>query len=500
MDALDVETSIAEGEQALQALLQFAREQAGTLEAHEAEKGIFKRRLPIGLAAMKLYCAERGTDDVGPAVTRVDGVLLPRANKLRGRAYVALFGKFTVARTCDRTPGAPGICPLDAQVHLPERCDADFLQEWMTVFAVEHPFKERAGCLAQLCDLEVAESGLMAVAQEAPADDEGFYAQRPVPPQESVGALLVVSVDGQGVPLITEEAVKLKAKWGTGEQRQKNKDALVGVCYTVAPQPRAPEVLAELLVEPEAARARRQREGTRDEVPRAQPVRRVASLVQTKPQVMECIKADAARRDPQHRKPLVVLLDGALGLWNLAIQLLKPWKRVTCVLDIMPVMSSLWSAAHALCGEPSKAGKHWGQQKLTAILCGRVGYVIGGLRQILTKQRLRKSVRETLAHVITCFHNHRRWMPYDRYLAAGLPVGTGVVESACGSVVKHRMEGEGKRWSLVGAEAILTLRSLKKSHENDLREYWRFRAGQERLRLYVRTSQYRPTARLRHVA
>ena len=42
MEALEVETSIAEGEQALQALLTFARENAGTLEAHEAEKGIFK--------------------------------------------------------------------------------------------------------------------------------------------------------------------------------------------------------------------------------------------------------------------------------------------------------------------------------------------------------------------------------------------------------------------------------------------------------------------------
>jgi hypothetical protein len=47
MDALEVETRIAAGEQALQALLQFARESAGTLEAHEAEKGIFKRRLPM---------------------------------------------------------------------------------------------------------------------------------------------------------------------------------------------------------------------------------------------------------------------------------------------------------------------------------------------------------------------------------------------------------------------------------------------------------------------
>jgi hypothetical protein len=53
MDALDVEMSIAEGEQALQARLKFVREHAGTLEAHEAEKGIFKRLLPIGLAAMK---------------------------------------------------------------------------------------------------------------------------------------------------------------------------------------------------------------------------------------------------------------------------------------------------------------------------------------------------------------------------------------------------------------------------------------------------------------
>jgi len=140
MDALDVETSIAEGEQALQALLKFASATAGKLEAHEAEKGIFKRLLLIGLAAMKLYFAQRGTGDVGPAVTRADGVLLPREQKLRGRDDFSLFGTFAVARTCYRTPGEPGIFPLDAQVNLPERCDSYFLQEWMTVFAVEHPY------------------------------------------------------------------------------------------------------------------------------------------------------------------------------------------------------------------------------------------------------------------------------------------------------------------------------------------------------------------------
>jgi len=500
MDALDVEMSIAEGEQALQALITFARESAGKLEAHEAEKGIFKRLLPIGLAAMKLYFAERGTGDVGPAITRANGERLPRQTQLRGRDYFSIFGKFKVARTCYRTPGEPGIFPLDAQVNLPKRCYSYFLQEWMTLFEVEHPFQESAGLFEQLFDLDVAESVLMEVAKEASEDYESFYAQRPVPPAESAGELLVVSFDGKGVPMLKEEAVKLKAKLGTGEKRQQKKEALVGVSYTVDPKPRSPEVLAELLIEPEAARARRQQQGGKDESPRAQQVRRLASLVRTKQAVMECIKADAKRRDPQHRRPLVVLLDGALGLWNLATKLFKEWRRVTFVLDIMHVVGYLWSAANALLGEGAPQGHRWVRAKLTQFLRGRVGYVIGGLRQILTKQRLRKSVRETIAHVITFFHNHRRWMHYDAYLAAGLPVGTGVVESACGSVVKHRMEGEGKRWSLEGAEAILTLRSLKKSHDNDLRDYWRFRARQMRGRLYGHKPQYRPVPRLRRVA
>jgi hypothetical protein len=168
MEALEVETSIAEGEQALQALIQLAREHAGELEAHEAEKGIFKRLLPMGLAAMKLYFAERGTGDVGPAITRADSMLLTREKQLRGRKYCSLLGTFAVARTCYRTAGEPGIFPLDAQVNLPERCYSYCLQEWMTVFEVEPPFKESAGFFAQLFDLEVAESVLMEVAKEAP--------------------------------------------------------------------------------------------------------------------------------------------------------------------------------------------------------------------------------------------------------------------------------------------------------------------------------------------
>ena len=111
---------------------------------------------------------------MGPAVTRADGMILPREQQLRGRDYVARFGTFTMARTCDRTPGKPGIFPLDAPVNLPEWYDSYCRQEWMALFAVEQPFQDSAGVFAPLFTLDLAESVLMAVAQEAPAAAASF--------------------------------------------------------------------------------------------------------------------------------------------------------------------------------------------------------------------------------------------------------------------------------------------------------------------------------------
>ena len=202
-------------------------------------------------------------------------MILPREQKLRGRDYFCLFGKFDVARTCYRTPGSLYL-PAGRAGEPPQRCYSYFLQEWMTLFNVEHPFKESAGLFEQLFDLDVAESVLMEVAKEAPQDYEAFYAQRPVPPEATAGEFLVVSFDGKGVPMIKAEAVKLKAKLGTGEKRQRKKEALVGVSYTVDPKPWAPEALAELLVDPEAARARRQRADIVD-VMRREPSKFVVS-------------------------------------------------------------------------------------------------------------------------------------------------------------------------------------------------------------------------------
>ena len=99
--------------------------------------------------------------------------------------------------------------------------------------------------------------------------------------------------------------------------------------------------------------------------------------------------------------------------------------------------------------------------------------------------KLKKSQRDALKDCISYFTNHRQWMKYDEYLKSGYPIGSGVVESSCGHVVKNRMEGTGRRWSIEGAEAVLLLRSVYTSQ--DWKEYWQFHMELERSFYYHNT-------------
>ncbi|NPU96178.1 MAG: hypothetical protein HPY51_03055 [Candidatus Omnitrophica bacterium] len=85
----------------------------------------------------------------------------------------------------------------------------------------------------------------------------------------------------------------------------------------------------------------------------------------------------------------------------------------------------MWEAAHALHGEGSEAGRIWVQERMEQILKGGVGYVIGGLKQTITKRRLKGSARMALEKAITYLERLKKWMRYDEYLAAGMPVATG---------------------------------------------------------------------------
>ena len=72
------------------------------------------------------------------------------------------------------------------------------------------------------------------------------------------------------------------------------------------------------------------------------------------------------------------------------------------------------------------------------------------------------------------------YLHYDKALAEGIPIATGVIEGACRHLVEDRMNLTGARWSLTGAEAVLRLRALRSS--NDFDEDWTFHKQQEHQR------------------
>jgi hypothetical protein len=72
-------------------------------------------------------------------------------------------------------------------------------------------------------------------------------------------------------------------------------------------------------------------------------------------------------------------------------------------------------------------------------------------------------------------------MKYDAYLAAGYPIGSGVIEGACRYVVKDRMERTGMRWEIEGASAMLELRSLYLNGDWQAFMNYRIKCEQEEL-------------------
>jgi len=76
------------------------------------------------------------------------------------------------------------------------------------------------------------------------------------------------------------------------------------------------------------------------------------------------------------------------------------------------------------------------------------------------------------------------YMKYDEYLAAGYPIGSGVVEGACRHLVKDRMEQAGMRWRIAGAQAILSLRAIYVNDDWEAFHVNRIQTEQHRLYPY----------------
>jgi hypothetical protein len=179
----------------------------------------------------------------------------------------------------------------------------------------------------------------------------------------------------------------------------------------------------------------------------------------------EKVALEAHKRGAETAQLLVFLGDGAAWVWKTASEL---FPHAVQILDWYHAMEHVWAVGRAKCGNREKELWAWVTARETELWKGQVDAVIAAVKAVSAElgapdqspsDTARAVDRVWIAYRgIGYFEDNRQRMNYPEYRARKLPIGSGVVESACKHVVASRMKHAGMRWDEPGAENILALR------------------------------------------
>jgi hypothetical protein len=483
------EEAILKAQTQFDEMMDFVRQASATGSSmDQVERGLWEQMLTVGRAMLEGYVAGYDTGDLGPTVEH-EGRCFRRLEKLHDRRYVSVFGELAIRRTVYGTCETQKheVVPLDALLNLPEGDFSYLLQEWDQAFCVQNSYAKSRQTVDRILGIGQSVRSLEQMNVSMAGDVEAFHEHQPTPPSEEEGSILVITADGKGVPMRRDGEKDSPARGERrkkGEKANKKRMACVGSVYTIEPFVRtADDVVNEVM------RNRRQadRPVPQHKQVRAELTRMIeGEEVNGKDRIFTWFANQVAARDADGDKPVVCVMDGERALWKT----LKGYvQKVVCILDLFHVMERLWQAAHCFHPEGSQDAEVFVTDRLRRILEGEVGYVMGGLRQMATKHRLRGSKASRLSEVIGYLERNRCYMHYNEYLAAGYPIGSGVAEGACRHLVKDRMELTGMRWRTEGAQAMLDLRAVYLNNDWDAFQKHRIKQERRRLYPYLRTVQ-----------
>ncbi len=174
---------------------------------------------------------------------------------------------------------------------------------------------------------------------------------------------------------------------------------------------------------------------------------------------------------------VVKVADGAIDNWNFLTNELPDGEEA---LDFFHATEHLHAAIAAAYGDGTREAR-LRFEELREILRDDDGGVERVIRA-LDNLRRRFPRREKLRQCAAYFRKNRRRMQYAALKAEGLPIGSGVVEAACKTLVAQRLKLSGMRWGH-GAQAILTARGWDQSERFD--QAWALLAAHYQAEVHV---------------
>ena len=457
----------------------------------ELETLINVRGIEIMRLLLQGHLEVRAKETVSTPVRNKQGLVLPYKRE-RGRALESVFGTVWVNRTGYEAKGESMLYPLDGDLNLPKERYSFGVRKRVVTEALKNSFDEAVVAVSTTTGAHVPKRQAEELVNRAAIDFDKFYDQDSVVPEPvKSGELLVLSVDGKGVVMresdlrhSTQKAAqkrkqKLESKLSQGEKKGSKRMATVAAVYTVERFERTPEqVYSNIMQRLRIVGLKR---------PRPEQKRVWASLQKEPKQVIGEVFDEALGRDSSQQKQWIALVDGNKTQLDLLEEYAQKHSlQLTIILDLMHVLSYLWKAAHAFFPSGSKESEEWVAQRFLKLLYGQASSVAGGIRRSATIRGLSDSQRKPVDKCANYLLKYKAFLHYDKYLAQGLPICSGVIEGTCRHLINDRMDRTGARWGLKGAEAVLKLRSLYAS--GDLEDYWIFHERQEQLRNH--TSRY----------
>lgn len=448
--------------------------EARSRTAYTVELTLFRRLLALGAALLRLFFVTRAAVHPAEPVTAPNGTRLTSHDR-RPTTYYSVFGKVHFERHYFTAPGQEGCCPLDAELSLPARCYSDLLREWTAYGATDESYRESQTVIERILGLSLSLQAIETAVVEAAGDLTPFYerpAELAAPPPDAT--ILVVQADGKGVPMVQPPTPTPSVRLGKGQKRTKKKEAVVTALYTISPYQRTPqEVVAVLL----------QDAGRPEPAVRPRPVdKELQATLAGKAMAISRLARRVAQRDGPHIHQHVALTDGAEALQQ---QMRTHVPAHTLILDIIHATEYLWDTANTLMGETHPHRTAWVRAYLEALLAGQTDAVITALAAEGKEPTRTATQQQAVRRTVSYYRRNRPYMHYDEYLARGWPIGTGVVEGACGHLVKDRMEQSGMRWTKAGAQAVLDLRAVRLNGHWEA--YWQFHRHQQHQRVYGRS-------------
>jgi len=438
---------------------------------HAIEEQLWVGMLGLGRELLQLHFEARYEAEVVHDWVSVEGEWYAY-QRTSHRGYVSLFGEVQVKRAYYLNTAQGGVCPLDAVLGLPERCYSDSVQERLSGLNVWVPQAHSLALMERFLGLKIAKRSLQSSLSDQAHWVDSYYQQRAVSMTPVEDSLLVATADGKGIPMTRADSPPVPARRSKGDKKTAKKEAIVTAVYSVAPYPRDSQDILKALLSDTA------------DIPPSDTPRPVPSNKQT---FGTLAGKEAALTQLAHQVTLreasaffayrVALTDGSLALQH---HMLAHLPSFTLVLDIIHATEYLWDAANARFGETSPHRLAWVRQALTWLLENHLDDLLDDLTSQVSGQTA--SQQETLAHVAAYLRRNRPFMDYQRYLALGWPIGTGVIEGACRHLVKDRFEQAGMRWSIAGAQALLELRSV--AFNADWDDFQHFRRQQSHLQRY----------------